>query len=326
MNVRRLGDRVRTLDTHNAELLVFSRSRQLLVVLNCFVLSSAGIAQAPAPAAPDPLLARADSFSRDKKYAEAAKTLEQLIQKQPNQFPIWVRLGIARQLGGQHEAAMTAYQKAITLGAGQTAKYNLGTLFALKGKSDSAFYWLEEAVKAGYLNESQLTADPDLASLRKDARYPRLVANIHQALAPCMTRPESRMFDFWVGEWDVKTQQGQMAGQSSVQLLLEGCALYENWSTPNGGGKSLNSYNPALKMWQQFWTDQTGRVTEYRHGEWVNGSLRLTAETNTTPGPQLVRMTFTQMNKDLVRQFGEASTDSGKTWAPSFDLYYHRKK
>jgi tetratricopeptide (TPR) repeat protein len=315
-----------TLDYHNTELLVFSRSRKLLLALNCLALPSAGIAQALAPAAPDPLLARADSLSRDKKYAEAAKILEQLIQKQPNQFPIWVRLGIARQLGGERDAAMTAYQKAITLGAGQTAKYNLGTLFALKGKSDSAFYWLEESVKAGYLNESQLTTDPDLASLRKDARYTKLVANVHQALAPCMTRPESRMFDFWIGEWDVKTQQGQMAGQSSVQLLLEGCALYENWSTPNGGGKSLNSYNPALKMWQQFWTDQTGRVTEYRNGEWVNGSLRLTAETHATTGPQFVRMTFTQMNKDLVRQFGEASADSGKTWAPTFDLYYHRKK
>jgi hypothetical protein len=37
-------------------------------------------------------------------------------------------------------------------------------------------------------------------------------------------------------------------------------------------------------------------------------------------------MTFTPVNPDLVRQFGEVSTDSGKTWVSSFDLYYHRKK
>jgi hypothetical protein len=134
------------------------------------------------------------------------------------------------------------------------------------------------------------------------------------------------MFDFWVGEWDVKTLQGQPAGKSSVQLLLEGCALYENWSTPNGGGKSLNSYNPDLKMWQQFWTDQSGNVTEYRTSEWVNGSLRLTAQQTRPGAPQFIRMTFTPMNKDLVRQFGEQSTDGGKTWTPSFDLYYHRRK
>jgi hypothetical protein len=27
-----------------------------------------------------------------------------------------------------------------------------------------------------------------------------------------------------------------------------------------------------------------------------------------------------------LRQFGETSTDGGKTWTPSFDLIYHRKK
>lgn len=305
-----------------------SRVRHSLCILGCLALwSRLGSAQVPvAPAAPHPLLARADSQSRSKNYSAAAKTLEELIRLQPDQFPLYVRLGIARQLGGERDAAMTAYRKAIDLGAGQTAKYNVGTLFALKGKPDSAFFWLNESVKAGFTNEQQLVGDPDLASLRNDARYTTLVAAIHQAIAPCMTRPESRMFDFWIGEWDVKTQAGQQAGTSSIQLLLEGCALYENWTTPNGSGKSLNSYNPDLKMWQQFWTDQNGRVTEYRTSEWVNGSLRLTAQLSRPGGPQAVRMTFTSMNKDLVRQFGEATTDSGKTWQPSFDLYYHRKK
>jgi len=326
--VRRIKHSATTLDTHNTESLVSSRSRSSSLILAGFAaFTGVAHAQAPvAPAAPDPMVARADSQTRNKDYSAAAKTLEQVIQRTPNQFPVWVRLGIARQLGGERESAMTAYRKAIELGAGQTAKYNLGTLFALKGMPDSAFHWLNESVQAGFLNEAQITGDPDLASLRKDARYSTLIANVHSAIAPCMTRPESRMFDFWIGEWDVKTLQGQMAGQSSVQLLLEGCALYENWTTPNGGGKSLNSYNPDLKMWQQFWTDQTGRVTEYRHGEWVNGSLRLTAQQTRPGAPGLIRMTFTQMNKDLVRQFGEASNDSGKTWMPSFDLYYHRKK
>ena len=315
MNVERgINHSATTLNTHNTESLVSSRSRSSSLILICLAaFASIANAQAPvAPAAPDPMVARADSQTRSKDYSAAAKTLEQVIQRHPDQFPVWVRLGIARQLGGEREGAMTAYRKAIALGAGQTAKYNLGTLFALKGMSDSAFHWLNESVKAGFLNEAQITSDVDLASLRKDARYTTLV--------------ESRMFDFWIGEWDVKTVQGQMAGQSSVQLLLEGCALYENWTTPNGGGKSLNSYNPDLKMWQQFWTDQSGRVTEYRQGEWVNGSLRLTAQQTRPGGPQFVRMTFTQMNKDLVRQFGEASNDDGKTWTPSFDLYYHRRK
>ena len=112
-----------------------------------------------------------------------------------------------------------------------------------------------------------------------------------------------------------------------MQLLLEGCALYENWTDMQGGsGKSLNSYNTNTNQWQQFWTDQYGRVTEYRESEWINGSLRYSATQKFPQGPAMIHMTFTPINKDLVRQFGEISTDGGKTWAPSFDLYYHRKK
>ena len=303
---------------------VSPRSRVYFLSLGCaLALGTNAGAQAPAP---DPLAAKADSLMRSQSYTAAAQAFEQLAQRHPENFGFMVRLGIARQLAGELDPAMDAYRKAIKLGAGTTARYNLGTVFARKGNADSAFHWLNESVKAGFNNEQTLTNDADLTALRTDPRYKALAEAVHRAVAPCMSRPESRMFDFWVGEWDVKTQQGQLAGKSSVQLLLEGCALYENWSTPNGGGKSLNSYNPDLKMWQQFWTDQSGRVTEYRTSEWVNGSLRYTANQILPAGPAMLRMTFTPVNKDLVRQFGEQSTDQGKTWTVSYDLYYHRRK
>lgn len=304
---------------------MFSLGRiSFIAVTSAATLAGRAEAQAPA-SSPDPLVVSADSLMRAHSYAAAAQVIEQLTQRHPEQFLFWVRLGVARHLGGERDAAMAAYRKAIQLGAGQTAKYNVGALFALRGMPDSAFYWLGESIKSGFANEQQLAGDDELASLRQDARYAALVERVHKATAPCMYRAESRMFDFWIGEWDVTTLQGQAAGKSSVQLLLEGCALYENWSTPNGGGKSLNSYNPDLKMWQQFWTAQSGQVTEYRTSEWVNGSLRYTAR-QLTPAPSLLRMTFTPMNKDLVRQMGELSTDDGKTWSVAYDLYYHRRK
>ena len=85
------------------------------------------------------------------------------------------------------------------------------------------------------------------------------------AAAPCESRPESRQFDFWVGEWDVTTPKGAHAGSSSVQKILGGCVVFENWTPASGAaGKSLNAYNSKLKMWQQFWTSASGNVTEYR--------------------------------------------------------------
>jgi hypothetical protein len=311
---------------HDAEfenVLFFGRS-SLIAATTVATVAANAMAQAPA-ATPNPLVTTGDSLMQAHAYAPAAQVFERLTQQHPEQLALWARLGIARHLGHENDGAMAAYRKAIQLGAGPVVKYNMGALFALRGMPDSAFYWLGEAVKVGFTNEQQLAGDEELTSLRQDSRYAALVDRVHKASAPCMYRPESRMFDFWIGDWDVTNVQGQPAGKSSVQLLLEGCALYENWSTPNGGGKSLNSYNPDLKMWQQFWTAQTGQVTEYRTSEWVNGSLRYTAR-QLTPAPSLLRMTFTPINKDLVRQMGELSTDDGKTWSVAYDLYYHRRK
>jgi hypothetical protein len=42
--------------------------------------------------------------------------------------------------------------------------------------------------------------------------------------------------------------------------------------------------------------------------------------------PVLLRMTFTPIDANTVRQFGENSNDGGKTWTTAYDLTYRRKK
>jgi hypothetical protein len=88
---------------------------------------------------------------------------------------------------------------------------------------------------------------------------------------PCEHTPENRQFDFWIGEWNVETTNGQPAGTSKVERILNGCALLENWSG-GGDGKSLNIYNANKKQWQQFWVDAAGEVHEYAGGliKWGN--------------------------------------------------------
>jgi hypothetical protein len=39
-------------------------------------------------------------------------------------------------------------------------------------------------------------------------------------------------------------------------------------------------------------------------------------------GGPLVRMSYSKNPDGSVRQFGEQSTDEGKTWKPSFDFTY----
>jgi tetratricopeptide (TPR) repeat protein len=275
----------------------------------------------------DTAAARAESLYAAQDFRGAASAFRALTQQNPQQPRYWTRMGASYQRAGQLDEALSAYRQAIGLAVAPVAMYNTATVFSLRSQKDSALFWLDQLVtKAGYANDQAVTADQDFVSLRGDGRLTAVVERMRDLKRPCRNRKESRMFDFWVGDWDVKTPQGQVAGQSSIQLLLEGCTLLENWTDGDGGGgKSLNSYNADIGQWQQFYTDQYGRVTEYRSSEWIDGTLRFSA-TMLTPRKRLMHMMFRQVNPDLVRQWGEVSTDDGTTWSPSFDLYYHRKK
>lgn len=306
-------------------------SRRLFRATIALVLAAASLTSEPSPSlaqVADTASARAEALFAAKDYPGAASAFQALTRAHPQQPRYWTRLGTSLQLAGRTDDAVAAYRKAIGITTAPIAMYNLAAVFAKRGQKDSAFYWLDRLVtNASYSNDKAVSADEDFASLRSDPRFDPLLERMRAVLRPCLTRKESRMFDFWVGEWDVKNPQGQPAGRSSVQLLLEGCTLLENWTDmQGGGGKSLNSYNTDTKQWQQFWTDQYGRVTEYRESEWIDGSLRFSAKQIMPQGPALLHMTFTPINPDLVRQFGEMSTDGGKTWVTTFDLYYHRKK
>jgi hypothetical protein len=145
------------------------------------------------------------------------------------------------------------------------------------------------------------------------------------APTPCLNAPERHQFDFWLGEWDVKTKNGSPAGTSVIQSVSGGCALLENWTSARGGnGKSINAYNPAIKQWQQYWIGQDGAVTEFRTSEYHGTSLSFFARHEAKPD-SVDRMTFTPLDSATVRQHGESSSDRGKNWTTTFDLYYHRK-
>jgi hypothetical protein len=129
-------------------------------------------------------------------------------------------------------------------------------------------------------------------------------------------------------QWDVTTKGGTRVGASVVQSVSGGCALLENWTSARGGqGKSLNSFNPAVGQWQQYWIGQDGNPTEFRESTWEGASIVLRAHapaSGTTPATEQ-RLTFSPLDSATVRQHGETSTDGGATWTTTYDFYYHRK-
>ncbi len=139
--------------------------------------------------------------------------------------------------------------------------------------------------------------------------------------------PEARQFDFWLGEWSVTGPKGKHVGDSSIQKILGGCVILENWSAgANGAGKSFNTYDTATKTWRQSWVDAQGNHADFDKGVWTEPSLVFEGH-NPSPKnePAIQRFTFTRLDANNVRQMQEESIDGGKTWYVSYDFHYTRK-
>jgi hypothetical protein len=143
--------------------------------------------------------------------------------------------------------------------------------------------------------------------------------------APC-SAPEAKQFDFWIGDWDVFTPDGTLAGTNRIASLY-GCVLHESWQNPKVQGQSFNMFDADRGVWHQTWVDSTGSllVTE---GAFRNGAMTLSDAT--VPGKkdskQVNEITWTPNADGSVRQHWRVSVDGGKTWTTSFDGKYVRGK
>lgn len=136
--------------------------------------------------------------------------------------------------------------------------------------------------------------------------------------------PELRQFDFWVGNWQVTTPDGKVAGHNRIEFILGDRVLQENWTGAGGYvGKSFNIYDIPTGKWRQFWVDKSG-LSLVLTGGIVDGSMVLSGERETTNGTVVDRITWTPGDDGSVRQLWETSIDFGKTWTTLFDGLYSR--
>ena len=142
---------------------------------------------------------------------------------------------------------------------------------------------------------------------------------------PASATSEYRAFDFWLGEWDVRTPDGSLAGVNSVTREYDGCVLHERYATDRGySGESLNTYDVGRKVWHQTWVDSSGTLL-LLEGGLHNGSMVLEGQTTGTDA-QVTRhrITWTPNSDGSVRQLWE-STDAQGRWTIAFDGIYTRK-
>jgi hypothetical protein len=269
----------------------------------------------------------ADALFQAKKWPEAVKVLEEITAADPSNGRAWFRLGYALHSMEQYERAIVAYQKAPGISKNPVVLYNLACAHARLKQIDKAFEWLNKALNAGFTQLSMLKTDPDLDSMREDPRFADVLAHAARLAAPCSVLPQYGQFNFWVGEWEVRTPQGQLAGTNSVQRIDNDCVIFENWTGAGGGtGKSINFYDAAAGKWRQVWVGGTGFVLDLA-GEYKDGAMRYEGKTAGSSGVVTHhKLTFFNLGPDKVRQLWEQSTDDGKNWYVAFDGMYIRKK
>jgi hypothetical protein len=152
-----------------------------------------------------------------------------------------------------------------------------------------------------------------------------MTLNASAQTPPPALPPESRQFDFWLGEWDVANPAGKLAGTNKIESIAAGAGLLENWTGASGyTGRSLNAWNAAKKQWQQYWVGSDGGVLELSGGL-VDGRMVLAAEHEVSGVRRLERITWTPNADGTVRQHWEQSADGGKTWTTAFDGLYRKK-
>jgi hypothetical protein len=145
---------------------------------------------------------------------------------------------------------------------------------------------------------------------------------VSTAAAACET-PESRQFDFWVGEWNVTVADGRQVGVNRITREYDGCVVHEHYTTTRGyAGESLNTWDAARKVWHQTWVDSSGTLL-LLEGGLVGASMVMEGPGDDEGRPVQHRITWTPNADGTVRQLWE--TRAAGAWKTTFDGLYRKK-
>lgn len=108
---------------------------------------------------------------------------EAKIAENPDHGPSFLKLGWAHLRQGRFDRAIRAFERQEELGHLRSiARYNVACCYAKKGEEDAAFRSLAQAVDLGFRRPQHIRTDPDLASLRDDARFVALLARLKRSV------------------------------------------------------------------------------------------------------------------------------------------------
>ena len=140
-------------------------------------------------------LRQAQEASQAKQWTEAASLWEEVTKENPVTGDFWLQLARARHNKQDCAGAITAYEKAMSLGVNglrSDIPYEVARCYARLGKRNLALDWFEKAMKLGYRDLQNAQQDAELQSLHSDLKFRELTATVDPS---SMSRDEGWRFD-----------------------------------------------------------------------------------------------------------------------------------
>ena len=288
------------------------------------VHSSAAASTAPvAPTGPAPTWEAAGAYFQKGEWKQAADAYAAISKREPGSGRAWYRLGYSLSSQGKFADAIPAYLKAEAIGNNPLVMFHLACAYSQLSDTTLAFLWLEKAAANGYRDAGSMRTSADLERLHATPHFASLMSRVDLNARPCAHNTKHRQLDFWLGEWVVKSLDGNVVGRNSITVANGDCVIHESWTDSQGGvGQSFNYYDQTTHQWHQTWVDDQGQVAEF-DGSFLDGAMRLQGFREGPGGTRIpARLTLTPSTGGTVRQLGENSTDGGKTWTVLYDLTY----
>jgi tetratricopeptide (TPR) repeat protein len=267
---------------------------------------------------------QADAFFQASDWKNVIASYSAIAKSEPQNWNAKMRWGVALTNSGKPKEAIPLLEEAVT-GKNGPAMFYLASAYAKDANKEKAFEWLNTAITNGIAFLNLFEQDQGFSSFKNDPLYAITYDRLKQNVYPCLYSKQAKEFDFWVGEWDVKSATGQSAGKSKIEKMLGDCVIFENWTSALPfiySGKSINLYNSITKKWMQTWVDDKGGVLEFINGEYKDNQMVFVTLPDTAR--QITRLTFFNLNPNLVRQVFEVTKDDGATWKTTTDLFYNR--
>ena len=119
------------------------------------------------------------SMFKARSWQHLEKRASEATAKKPKNGRAWLQLGWAKLRTGQTRAALHAFEKQVECGhLPGIAHYNVACAHAQLGQADDAFAALDKSIEHGFVRPEHIAEDPDLDSLRGDARFAKFVERV----------------------------------------------------------------------------------------------------------------------------------------------------